>query len=216
MRGTRWFESGIGKGRLAVWLVGLGVVGLWAGAGAGPARGQTLLAVGETAHLDFSGTMPGASYHAPGDDDIYLHVSIGERRLSVMRGQEVLHRFPVAVGKGAYLRHRDAESGGWLFETPEGVFSVGRKEEDPVWYAPDWHFIEKGQPVPAASSARRYFPGEMGEYALYLGDGLAIHGTKVQASVGQAVSHGCMRLSKEGIATVYPLARVGTKVIITS
>ncbi len=205
MRSTRWF------------VVSTVLGGLMAGslAGAGEARGQTLFALGETAYLDFSGTMPGSSYFAPGDDETYLHVSIGDRRLSVRRGQEVLHRFPVAVGKGAYLRHRDAANGGWLFETPEGVFSVGRKEVDPVWYAPDWHFIEKGLPVPDANSPRRYFPGDMGEYALYLGDGLAIHGTKVQSSVGRAVSHGCMRLSKEGIATVYALVGVGTKVIIT-
>jgi lipoprotein-anchoring transpeptidase ErfK/SrfK len=205
MRSTRWFILGV------VW------GGLIAGflSEAAPAGGQTLFALGETAYLDFTGTMPGSSYYAPGDDEMYLHVSIGERRLSVMRRQEVLYQFPVAVGKGAYLRHRDAESGGWLFETPAGVFSVGRKEEDPVWYAPDWFFIEKGQPIPSSDSQRRYFPGEMGAYALYLGDGLAIHGTKVQESVGRAVSHGCMRLSREGIATVYPLVAIGTKVIIT-
>lgn len=206
MRSTRWFVA------IAV------AFGMAAGmaVGVAPAEAQTLFALGETAYVDFSGTMPGADYYAPGDDEMFLHVSIGERRLSVMRGQEVLHRFPVAVGKGAYLRHKNAEDGGWLFETPEGVFSVGRKEEDPVWYAPDWHYIEKGMAVPPSSSSRRYFPGEMGAYALYLGDGLAIHGTKIESSVGRAVSHGCMRLSKEGIATIYSLVRVGTKVIITS
>ncbi len=183
---------------------------------ASPLQAQTLFALGETAYLDFAGTMPGAAYTAPGADEVYLHVSIDRRELSVMRGSEVLHRFPVAVGKGAYLRHRDAENGGWLFETPAGVFSVGRKEEDPVWYAPDWHFIEKGRAVPPANSPQRYFPGDMGEYALYLGDGLAIHGTRDQSSVGRAASHGCMRLSKVGIATVYPMVEVGTKVIITS
>lgn len=183
--------------------------------GARTADAQTLFALGEAAYLDFAGTMPGDVYHAPGADETYLHVSISKRELSVMRGEEVLHRFPVAVGKGAYLRHRSADSGGWLFETPAGVFEIGRKEIDPVWYAPDWHFIEKGMTVPAADSPRRYFPGDMGKYALYLGDGLAIHGTKNQSSVGQAASHGCMRLSREGIATVYPLVRVGTTVIIT-
>ncbi len=148
-----------------------------AGGFGGPSglEGQTLFALGETAYLDFAGTMPGAAYTAPGADEVYLHVSVDRRELYVMRGSEVLHRFPVAVGKGAYLRHRDAENGGWLFETPAGVFSVGRKEEDPVWYAPDWHFIEKGRAVPPANSPSRYFPGDMGEYALYLGDGLAIH-----------------------------------------
>ena len=177
---------------------------------------QTLFALGETAYLDFAGTMPGAEYIAPGADEVFLHVSIDQRELTVRKGSAVLHRFPVAVGKGAYLRHRDADNGGWLFETPAGVFAVGRKEEDPVWYAPDWHFIEKGRPVPPANSPLRYFPGDMGDYALYLGDGLAIHGTKDQSSVGRAASHGCMRLSKVGIATVYPLVKVGTKVIITS
>jgi len=132
-----------------------------------------------------------------------------------MREGEVLYRFPVAVGKGAYLRHRDAENGGWLFETPAGVFTVGRKEQNPVWYAPDWFYVEKGLRVPPADSSKRYFPGEMGQFAVYLGEGLAIHGTKDQKSVGRAASHGCMRLSQEGIATVFSLVHVGTKVIIT-
>lgn len=180
-----------------------------------PAAAQTLFALGETAALDFTGTMPGAAYHAPGANEVYLHVEIGQRKLFVMRGESVLHRFDVAVGKSAYLRHRDADNGGWLFETPVGVFAVGRKETDPVWYAPDWHFLEKGQSVPAPDSPKRYYPGEMGDYALYLGDGLAIHGTKYESSVGQAVSHGCLRMSKTGIATVYPLVKVGTTVIIT-
>lgn len=197
------------------WGFGLAALGLASALGASPVDGQTFMALGEVAYVDYAGMSPGGAYHAPGDDETYLQVSIGERRLRVLKGSEVLHEFPVAVGKGAYLRHRDAENGGWLFETPVGVFSVGRKETDPVWYAPDWHFIEKGMPVPTADSQRRYFPGEMGKYAVYLGDGLAIHGTKVKASIGRAVSHGCMRLSDEGISMVYSLSKVGTKVIIT-
>lgn len=194
-------------------LVAAAVTGL--GAWAGPARGQTLFALGETAYLDLSGSLPGATYFAPDADEVFIHVSVAKRQLTVMRGAEVLDRFPVSVGKGAYLRHRNAENGGWLFETPVGIYSVGRKERDPVWYAPDWLYVEKGLPIPPADSPRRYYPGEMGQYALYLGDGLAIHGTKDESSVGRAVSHGCMRLSRNAIATVYSMTRVGTKVIIT-
>jgi len=201
----------IGKGGRVAVVVGLVAVGAWGA----PAEGQTLFALGETAYLDFSGSLPGAAYYAPDSDEIFIHVSVTERKLSLMRGDRVLDRFPVAVGKGAYLRHRNAESGGWLFETPAGLYAVGRKERSPVWYAPDWFYIEKGQPIPAPDSARRYFPGEMGEFALYLGDGLAIHGTKDQSSVGRAASHGCMRLSREAIATVFAMTNVGTKVIIT-
>jgi lipoprotein-anchoring transpeptidase ErfK/SrfK len=194
--------------------VGIGMIAL-VGSGA-RAEAQTLFALGETAYLDFSGSLPGAAYYPPDSDEIYIHVSVTDRELSVMRGKEVLDRFPVAVGKGAYLRHRNAESGGWLFETPAGLYTVGRKERSPVWYAPDWFYIEKGIAIPPPDSPRRYFPGEMGEYALYLGDGLAIHGTKDQSSVGRAASHGCMRLTSEAISTLFGMTRVGTKVIITS
>ena len=196
--------------RIAVVVGGL-VVGAWGA----PAQAQTLFALGETAYLDFSGSLPGATYYAPASDEIFIHVSVTERRLSLMRGDRVLERFPVAVGKGAYLRHRNAENGGWLFETPAGLYAVGRKERSPVWYAPDWFYVEKGQPIPPPDSSRRYFPGEMGEYALYLGDGLAIHGTKDESSVGRAASHGCMRLSRAAIAAVFGMTNVGTKVIIT-
>jgi lipoprotein-anchoring transpeptidase ErfK/SrfK len=194
-------------------VAGVGAVAF--GVGGGSAEGQTLFALGETAYLDFSGSLPGATYYAPDSDEIYLHVSVDDRRLSVMRGDEVIRRFPVSVGKGAYLRHRNAADGGWLFETPVGIYAVGRKERDPVWYAPDWFYVEKGLPIPPTDSSRRYYPGEMGEYALYLGDGLAIHGTKDQSSVGRAVSHGCMRLTKDAISAVFSMTHVGTKVIIT-
>lgn len=180
-----------------------------------PAAGQTLFALGETAALDFSGTMAGSPYYAPNADDVYLHVAVEGKRLRVMRGPRVLFDFPVAVGKGYYFQP-DRSVQGWHFETPKGLFSVGRKEEDPVWYAPDWHFIEKGLRVPPPDSPSRYFPGEMGDFALYLGGGLAIHGTKYENTVGQASSHGCLRMRGDHIAAVYPLVKIGTKVIITS
>ena len=200
---------GMVRGMVVGAVVAAGVVG------AAPAEAQTLFALGETAYLDFSGSLPGPVYYAPDADELYLHVSVTNRRLAIMRGSKSLQRFPVAVGTGAYLRHRNAQTGGWLFETPAGIYNVGRKETNPVWYAPDWFYIEKGMPVPSADSPNRYFPGEMGGHALYLGDGLAIHGTKNEESVGRAASHGCMRLRREDIATIYSMVAVGTKVIIT-
>lgn len=197
--------------------IGLLVAGVAGVSLGGPeeASGQTLFALGETASLDFSGTMAGSPYYAPGSDEVYIHVAVESKRLRVMRGSRVLDEFPVAVGKG-YFFQPDQSARGWHFETPTGVFSVGRKEEDPVWYAPDWHYIEKGLRVPPADSPSRYFPGEMGDFALYLGDGLAIHGTKYEDTVGRASSHGCLRMRADHISAVYPLVRIGTKVIITS
>jgi L,D-transpeptidase ErfK/SrfK len=143
---------------------------------------------------------------------ITLLVSVSERQLSVWRGDEVLHRFPVGVGTGAQLSRGGDD--GWRFSTPTGVFEIGRKKKDPVWYAPDWYYVERGLPIPPAYSDERYRNGVLGDYALYLSDEIAIHGTQDESSVGRASSHGCLRMRNADIAVVFPLVQVGTRVDI--
>lgn len=149
---------------------------------------------------------------AQGSDPITLRVSVAERELSVHRGEEVLYRFPVGVGTGASLRGGAGEA--WDFSTPTGVFEVGRKKQDPVWYAPDWYYVERDLPVPPAYSQERYRSGILGDFALYLSDEIAIHGTPDESSVGRASSHGCLRMRNADIAVVFPLVQVGTRVDI--
>lgn len=71
-----------------------------------------------------------------------LVVSLQERRLWWMDGEQVLHTAPVAVGKGTRLEH-----GGrvWDFSTPFGVRTVRAKAENPVWVPPEWHYVELAQ-----------------------------------------------------------------------
>ena len=178
------------------------------------APAQSLVAVGEEVFLDVLGNIPGNRYVLPESDEVYLRVVVAENTIYVMRGTSMLRRYPVATGSGSFLEYNLKHSGGWKFDTPVGVFTVGRKETDPVWYAPDWYYVEKGLQVPAPNSPRRYFPGDMGTHAIYLGEGLAIHGTKNQASVGRPVSHGCMRMAKGDIDAVFALVQVGTRVLI--
>lgn len=145
-------------------------------------------------------------------DPITLLVSVSERQLSVRRGYEVLYRFPVGVGTGGSLRRAGGED--WSFSTPTGVFEIGRKKKDPVWYAPDWYYVERDLPIPPAYSSGRYRRGTLGDYALYLSDEIAIHGTEDESSVGRASSHGCLRMRNADIAVVFPLVQVGTRVEI--
>jgi len=145
-------------------------------------------------------------------DAVHLVVSVSERSLTVHRGDAVLHRFPVGVGTGARLEGRAGAS--WRFDTPVGAFEVGRKKQDPLWYAPDWHYVERGRPIPPAYSEERYLRGVLGDYALYLSDEIAIHGTEDASSVGRASSHGCLRMNNADIAIVYPLVEIGTQVAI--
>ena len=145
-------------------------------------------------------------------DPVRLLVSVSERQLSVRRGEDVLYRFPVGVGTGTSLSRAGGD--GWSFSTPTGVFEIGRKKKDPVWYAPDWYYVERGLAIPPAYSTERYRPGVLGDYALYLSDEIAIHGTQDENSVGRASSHGCLRMLNADIAIVFPLVQVGTRVDI--
>lgn len=75
--------------------------------------------------------------------DVRIVISIAERRLWVVSGAEdTLRTAPVAVGSGRRL------SGGgrsWTFNTRRGRSTVVRKEVDPFWIPPDWHFIERAR-----------------------------------------------------------------------
>jgi lipoprotein-anchoring transpeptidase ErfK/SrfK len=68
--------------------------------------------------------------------------------------------------------------------------------------------------VPPIGAGSRKVPGELGEFRLSIGDGVGIHGTADESSIGNAVTHGCMRLSDADIAWVYHHVPVGTKVYI--
>ena len=66
---------------------------------------------------------------------------------------------------------------------------------------------------PYGTTARRYL-GVMGTRRLELGDGYGIHGTDHPESIGQSVSHGCVRMRNEDIERLYPMVPVGTPVYI--
>ena len=68
--------------------------------------------------------------------------------------------------------------------------------------------------VPPYGTNQRRYKGVLGTHRLILGNGYAIHGTNVPTSIGQSVSHGCVRLLNEDIAYLYEIVPVGTPVYI--
>jgi lipoprotein-anchoring transpeptidase ErfK/SrfK len=68
--------------------------------------------------------------------------------------------------------------------------------------------------VPPTGTNQRRYEGVLGTHRLNLGDGYALHGTNRPETVGQAVSHGCVRLRNEDIAQLYAMVPVGTPVYI--
>jgi hypothetical protein len=68
--------------------------------------------------------------------------------------------------------------------------------------------------VPPVGTTQRRYQGVLGSYRLNMGNGYAMHGTNQPETVGRAVSHGCVRLRNEDIATLYAMVEVGTPVYI--
>lgn len=74
--------------------------------------------------------------------------------------------------------------------------------------------FEKTLFVPPIGTKNRRIDGQLGKYKLDLGDGYMLHGTPYQYTVGQAVTHGCVRLRDDDIEWLYENVPVGTSVYI--
>jgi lipoprotein-anchoring transpeptidase ErfK/SrfK len=173
----------------------------------------------------------------------YIVVSLAERRMLYLRGDDTLYKAPVAVGSGKTI-----VMGGETkrFITPRGRMAITHKELDPVWVPPTWHYIEfarrtgrsvvdmsnaspnalAGYPagqipirgntviIPPWGSPQRAQRGVLGVAKLEMYDGYYFHGTDNPASVGSAASHGCIRMYKDDILWMYRNVPVGTLVYI--
>jgi hypothetical protein len=68
--------------------------------------------------------------------------------------------------------------------------------------------------VPPLGTSQRRYEGVLGTHRLNIGNGYALHGTNRPETIGQAVSHGCIRLRNEDIAKLYDMVPTGTPVYI--
>jgi hypothetical protein len=68
--------------------------------------------------------------------------------------------------------------------------------------------------VPPYGTRQRQVPDVLGTHKLVMGEGYLIHGTNSELSIGDAVSHGCVRMYNEDVARLYQLVPVGTPVFI--
>lgn len=142
---------------------------------------------------------------------VVITIDLSTNQAYLFQDGELIRRSRCASGSEKVLENGDDM---WLFRTPRGHLKVLRKIVDPIWRKPDWAYIEAGEPVPPPDSPARLTYGKLGKYALDLGEGILIHGTDDRGSIGQRVSHGCVRLPDDMMESVYKAAKVGTDVII--
>jgi L,D-transpeptidase ErfK/SrfK len=125
---------------------------------------------------------------------IRLLVKRNARRLYVYRGEQVLKSFPIAIGKP-----------GW--QTPLGKYQVIYMEKDPIFinFKTD-QIIKPGSKNPLGKRLIAFKIDERFD--------TAIHGTNQDELIGQAVSHGCIRMRNKDVIALYEMVNIGTSVTV--
>ncbi len=125
-----------------------------------------------------------------------------ERRLYHVLGDGVAMQYAVSVGRDGFL---------WT-----GTNTVSRKAEWPTWTPPEAmraREARKGRILPVSMKGGINNP--LGARAMYLGSTIyRIHGTNQPASIGKAMSSGCIRMANEDVEHLYANVTIGTKVIV--
>jgi L,D-transpeptidase ErfK/SrfK len=105
------------------------------------------------------------------------------------------------------------------WRTPIGSTKIVSKQKNPSWTPPKSVHEERRRlgepPLPAVVPPGRDNP--LGAHAMRLsipGGAYLIHGTNNPDAVGMAVTHGCLRMYPEDIATLFERVPVGTKVTL--
>lgn len=194
-------------------------------------------------------------------------VSTEDRWLWFVLGKDTLLSAPVAIGMGKNFEFNGKK---YNFSTPRGRRKVLKKEENPIWTVPEWHYWEKASErglqvvnvkageiyplqdgtwiqikdgevgrvnqfgnfwpftpgieiifedklyIPPRETPQRKVPNALGPFKLDMGEGYLIHGTHEynEMSIGEAASHGCVRMRNEDVERLYSMAETGTPVFI--
>ena len=125
---------------------------------------------------------------APAIPEIRIEVSLSDRQLRVFQGDELTRSYPVAIGQDRY-------------PTPTGEFRIARVIWNPRWVPPESEWAKD------ETAKEPGDPGNpMGKVKIFFQDpDYYIHGTDAEDSLGEAASHGCLRMAN---ADVVELARM--------
>ncbi len=146
---------------------------------------------------------------------IFVVVDHVRNHLYLRDGDKVILDALCSAGAGTLLTDPKSDRR-WVFDTPVGRFFVRGKRKDPTWTAPDWDYIESGEPFPK-NYADRVQEGMLGEYALDLGggpSGYMIHGTLYTRLLGRNVSHGCVRVGRDDLRIIWQKVPIGATVFM--
>lgn len=143
---------------------------------AAPPSGLVMQPASEALHP----TPPETALPAP---DVHIEVNIPATEMTLFENGTALFTRRIAIGQGVY-------------PTPEQRSSIKKIEWNPWWYPPPSDWAQDEKPTP---------PGPlnpMGLVKLPLSEAILFHGTNKPSTVGQAASHGCMRMHNRDVVAI--------------
>ena len=126
--------------------------------------------------------------------DTHLVIKLGDRRVYVYKNKKLKVSYPIGIGKA-----------GW--ETPTGNYKVMDMQPHPIWEEP-WtgKVILEGPNNPLGVRWIGFWTDGR--------NSIGFHGTPAEKLVGQAVSHGCIRMRNRDVVALYEQVKMGTPVTV--
>lgn len=127
------------------------------------------------------------------DPPLRLVASLSARELKVIEDGDVVVTYGIAVGRPSH-------------PTPTGSFRTGTIDWNPSWTPPptDWARNKRYQPPGAPSNPMQ------GVKIYFKAPYYFIHGTNDPESIGEAASHGCIRMAPDdAISLAHRIERAG-------
>ena len=96
-------------------------------------------------------------------------------------------------------------------DTPAGRYAIQNKQVDPAWHVPNsaWAGSLAGQVIPGGAPNNPLRARWLG-----IANGVGIHGTAEDWSIGTRASHGCIRMHVSDVIDLYARVPVGSPVLI--
>jgi lipoprotein-anchoring transpeptidase ErfK/SrfK len=125
-------------------------------------------------------------------------VNRSQFRLRLFKDLKPKQSFGIAVGQVG-------------LETPAGQYTIANKAINPAWHVPNSEWAGKlaGKVIPGDDPTNPIKARWLGIY-----DGVGIHGTSDDASIGHNASHGCIRMHIPDVEKLYDEVPVGSAVYI--
>ena len=131
-------------------------------------------------------------------DPAVLIVDRGSFQLTLYKNLKKAKTYGIAVGQVG-------------LDTPVGLYTIQNKAVNPAWHVPNsaWAGDLAGKVIAGDDPSNPIKARWMGIY-----DGVGVHGTSDDASIGSAASHGCIRMHVPDVEELYDQVPVGAPIYI--